>query len=159
MVLSFWSFSWTSSVFPNKKIYFTFFCTTFQYPKKISENRSRFPSCRDNWCDAWEVEKQKESKRILSSWKWSFGCNRQMYFYVIVLYGQSLLNFIRLRNQLSLSKFPMKFSVFAVDNDWSTAKTRAIGEICLKLTIKTPELCHWLRFDVFILNFEYKSRF
>ena len=32
-------------------------------------------------------------------------------------------------------------------------------EICSKLIIKTPERCHWHRFDVFVVNFEHISHF
>ena len=35
--------------------------------------------------------------------------------------------------------------------------TRARCEICSKLTIKTPERCHWHRLYVFIVNFEHIS--
>ena len=31
------------------------------------------------------------------------------------------------------------------------------GEMCSKLTIKTPERHHWRHFDVFIVNFEHIS--
>ena len=33
--------------------------------------------------------------------------------------------------------------------------TRTRCEICSKVTIKTPEQCHWRRFGVFIINFEH----
>ena len=32
--------------------------------------------------------------------------------------------------------------------------TKTMREICLKLTIKTPERHHWRRSGVFIINFE-----
>ena len=32
--------------------------------------------------------------------------------------------------------------------------TEAMCEICPKLTIKTPERCHWRRSGVFIVNFK-----
>ena len=32
--------------------------------------------------------------------------------------------------------------------------TRTMCEICLRLTKKTPELCHWRRSNVYIVNFE-----
>ena len=35
--------------------------------------------------------------------------------------------------------------------------TRARCEICSKLTIKTPERCHWRRSGVFIVNLEHIS--
>ena len=41
--------------------------------------------------------------------------------------------------------------VFKVNN----RNTRARYEICSELTIKTPELRHWRRSDVFIVNFEH----
>ena len=41
--------------------------------------------------------------------------------------------------------------MFEVNN----RNTRARCEICSKLTIKTPERCHWHRSGVFIVNFEY----
>ena len=33
--------------------------------------------------------------------------------------------------------------------------TKARCQICLKLTIKTPERRHWRRFGVFVVNFEH----
>ena len=35
--------------------------------------------------------------------------------------------------------------------------TRTTYEICSKLTVKTPELLHWLHSGVFIINFEHIS--
>ena len=35
--------------------------------------------------------------------------------------------------------------------------TRTRFEICSKLIIKAPERRHWLRYDVFIVNFEHVS--
>ena len=35
--------------------------------------------------------------------------------------------------------------------------TRTRCEICSKLTLKTPEPCHWRRSGVFIVNFEHIS--
>ena len=37
--------------------------------------------------------------------------------------------------------------------------SRKIYEISSKLTIKTPERCHWRRFRVFIVNLEHISHF
>ena len=39
----------------------------------------------------------------------------------------------------------------------SNRNTRARREICVKLTIKTPERHHWRRFGVFIVKFEHIS--
>ena len=41
--------------------------------------------------------------------------------------------------------------MFKVNN----RNTRASCEICLELTIKTPERRHWRRSDVFIVNYEH----
>ena len=41
--------------------------------------------------------------------------------------------------------------MFKVDN----RNTRTSIEICSKLTIKTPELRHWRRSGIFIINFEH----
>ena len=43
--------------------------------------------------------------------------------------------------------------MFKVNN----RNTRTRYEICLKLTIKAPERCHWCRSGVFIVNFEHIS--
>ena len=43
--------------------------------------------------------------------------------------------------------------MFRVNN----RNTRLTSEICLKLTIKTPERRQWCRFGVFIINFEHIS--
>ena len=43
--------------------------------------------------------------------------------------------------------------MFKVNN----RNTRKRCELCSKLTIKTPELRHWRRFGVFIVNFEHIS--
>ena len=40
----------------------------------------------------------------------------------------------------------------------NNTKTRTKCEICLKLTIKTPERCHWRRSGVFNVNFEHISQ-
>ena len=37
---------------------------------------------------------------------------------------------------------------------FNNRNTRETCEICSKLTIKSPERCHWRRFGVFIVNFE-----
>ena len=37
--------------------------------------------------------------------------------------------------------------------------TRAVWEICSKLTIKTPEYRHWPWSDVFIIYFTYFTRY
>ena len=36
---------------------------------------------------------------------------------------------------------------------------RTMCEICLKLTIKTPERRHWRRYGILIINFEHISHF
>ena len=51
------------------------------------------------------------------------------------------------------SSFPANVYLFHVKN----RNTRKRCEICSKFTIKTPELCHWLRSGVFIVNFEHIS--
>ena len=48
---------------------------------------------------------------------------------------------------------PANIYLFKVYN----RNTRKRCEICLKLTIKTPEGCHWLNSSVFIVNFENTS--
>ena len=49
--------------------------------------------------------------------------------------------------------FPAGNYMFKVNN----RNTRARCEICLKLTIKTPERRHWRRCGVFIVNSEHMS--
>ena len=46
---------------------------------------------------------------------------------------------------------PDNIYMFKVNN----RNNRKSGEICLKLTIKTPEWRHWHRFCVFIINLEH----
>ena len=48
---------------------------------------------------------------------------------------------------------PADIYLFKVNNE----NPRAVYEICLKLTIKTPEYRHWQCFGVFIVNFEHIS--
>ena len=48
---------------------------------------------------------------------------------------------------------PAGIYLFKVNN----RNTRTRREICSKLTIKTPEQCHWLCSGVFIVNFEHIS--
>ena len=48
---------------------------------------------------------------------------------------------------------PVGIYVLKVDN----RNTRTGREICLKLTIKTPEWRQWRRSGVFIVNFEHNS--
>ena len=50
-------------------------------------------------------------------------------------------------------KYPADNYMFKVNN----RNTRTRYEICSKLTMKTPEQCHWRRFSVFIVNFEHIS--
>ena len=45
---------------------------------------------------------------------------------------------------------PANVYLFKANN----GNTRAMREICSKLTIKKPERRHWRRFGVFIVNFE-----
>ena len=40
---------------------------------------------------------------------------------------------------------------------WAHRRTKTKCEICSKLTIKTPERCHWRCVGVFIVNFEHIS--
>ena len=48
---------------------------------------------------------------------------------------------------------PTSNYMFKVNN----RNTRTKCDICSKLTIKTPERCHWRRSGVFIVNFEHIS--
>ena len=48
---------------------------------------------------------------------------------------------------------PAGYYMFKVNN----RNTRTSCEICSKLTIKTPERCHWRRSGFFIVNFEHIS--
>ena len=48
---------------------------------------------------------------------------------------------------------PASNYMFKVNN----RNTRTNCDICSKLTIKTPERCHWRRSGVFIVNFEHIS--
>ena len=50
---------------------------------------------------------------------------------------------------------PIGIYLLKVDNE----NTRIRSEICSKLTIKTPERCHWRRSSVFIVKFEHNSHF
>ena len=50
-------------------------------------------------------------------------------------------------------KNPADNYMFKVNN----INTRSRREICSKLTIKTPERCHWRCSAVFIVNFEHIS--
>ena len=50
--------------------------------------------------------------------------------------------------------FPVGIYLFKVNNE----NTGTMCEICSKLTIKTPEQCHWSCSAVFIVNFEQISR-
>ena len=49
--------------------------------------------------------------------------------------------------------YPSSIYVFKVNNK----NTLTVCEIFSKLTIKTPEQCHWRRSGVFIVNFEQMS--
>ena len=51
-------------------------------------------------------------------------------------------------------QFPAGNYMFKVNN----RNTRTRCEICSKLAIKIPERRHWLRSDVFIVNFEHISQ-
>ena len=65
-------------------------------------------------------------------------------------------NFSNISNDLfpAPSKtFPANIYLFKVDN----RNSRKRCEICSKVTIKAPELHHWRRFDVFVVNFEHSS--
>ena len=52
---------------------------------------------------------------------------------------------------MSDSRFLTGIYLFKVNNK----NTRKRIEICSKLTIKTPERCHWRLSGVFIVNFEH----
>ena len=49
--------------------------------------------------------------------------------------------------------FPLNIYLFKVNN----RNTRKRWKICSKLTIKTPERCHWRHSGIFIVNFEHIS--
>ena len=49
--------------------------------------------------------------------------------------------------------FPLNIYLFKVNN----RNTRKRWKICSKLTIKTPERCHWRHSIIFIVNFEHIS--
>ena len=51
--------------------------------------------------------------------------------------------------------FPVGIRLLKVSN----RNGRARCEICSELTIKTPELIHWRRSGVFIVNFEHSASF
>ena len=53
----------------------------------------------------------------------------------------------------NIRKPAVGISLFKVNH----RNTRKRCEICSKLTIKTPERCHWRRTSVFIANFEHMS--
>ena len=60
-------------------------------------------------------------------------------------------------DEIQLTHFkpiPTDIYMFKLNNK----NNRTICEICLKLTIKTPERRHWRRSAVFIVNFEQKRR-
>ena len=59
---------------------------------------------------------------------------------------------LRLKHE-SISSYPANIFLFKVHNK----NTRKICEICLKLTIKTPEWRYWRCSGVFIVNFEHIS--
>ena len=52
-----------------------------------------------------------------------------------------------------LWKYMFSATIFLVKVN--NRNTRKWYEICSKLTIKTPERCHWRRSGVFIINFEH----
>ena len=54
------------------------------------------------------------------------------------------------------------FQCYPADIYWlkvNSRNTRARCELCLKLTIKTPQQRQWSRSGVFIINFEHTSHF
>ena len=56
---------------------------------------------------------------------------------------------------LKREHYPVNIYLFQVNN----RDSRKRCGICLKLTIKTPEQCHWRRSGVFIVNFKHISHF
>ena len=54
---------------------------------------------------------------------------------------------------LNTPLFPAGNCIFKVNN----RNTRTRREICLKLTIKTPERRYWRRSGVFVANFDHMS--
>ena len=58
-----------------------------------------------------------------------------------------------LKQRLHFVSYPAGIYLFKV----SSRNTRTRCEICLTLTIKTPELRHWRRSGVFIVNFKHIS--
>ena len=56
----------------------------------------------------------------------------------------------KIRNYFLFDSFPAGNYMFKVNN----RNTRTSRELCSKLTIMTPERCHWRRSGVFIASFE-----
>ena len=83
-------------------------------------------------------------------WKWK----KKIYYYDNIKYA-TLCNVV-LDNERWKNWFnPAGFYLLKV-NDRNTTK---MHEICPKLTIKTPEQCHWCCSGVFIVNFKHISHF
>ena len=69
-------------------------------------------------------------------------------------------DFINEGNTLEISVFMRRKRVYPAGTyllKVNNRNTRTRCEICLKLTTKTPERCHWRRYGVFIVSFEYIS--
>ena len=62
-------------------------------------------------------------------------------------------NFCLFRGTYKITFCPVNIYLFKINN----RNIRKKCEICLKLTIKTPERLHWRRSCVFIVNFEHIS--
>ena len=111
---------------------------------------------------------QIDHKSEKSQWRHNFPtwCHCQ-FFLTLNIYDDAFLRrlltaessslqtakFLHLQTNVSVNDCPAGNYVFKVNN--RNIRTRC--EICSKLTIKTPERCHWRRSGVFIVTFEHIS--
>ena len=72
-------------------------------------------------------------------------------FYSLMRDKQVMLEYAASSNRY----LPVGIYLLKVNN----INTRTSCEICSKLTINIPERCHWLRYGIFIANFENISQF
>ena len=63
---------------------------------------------------------------------------------------KAIVSVVSIRNSEKIITYPAGIYLLKINN----RNTRTRCEICSKLTVKTPERRHWLRFCVFIVNFE-----
>ena len=73
----------------------------------------------------------------------------QQYLWALLYSNIFIVDF----EQVTSKKYPANIYLFKV-KQWNSRKR---CEICLKLTIKTPEQRHWRRSGVFTVNFEHIS--